>query len=283
MIVVEDLTYTYPKETQSTIHGIHFTVERGEIFGFLGPSGAGKSTCQKILHKILHNYSGRITVDGKPLKSWGQEYFERIGVCFEFPNHYHKLTALENLRFFSAFYSPDRMLPLDDVLEIVGLLESGHKRVETYSKGMKIRLNFARAIMHNPDILFLDEPTSGLDPVNARKIKDRIIQLKNEGKTIFITTHDMSAADELCDRLAFIVDGAIIVTDEPQHLKRLYGEDTVAVDLKNGQSATFPLEHIGSNPAFLQFLKNDRVLRIHTQEATLEKVFVQVTGKSLNP
>jgi fluoroquinolone transport system ATP-binding protein len=281
MIKVKALTYTYPQSKVQTLKGLHFSIAEGEIFGFLGPSGAGKSTCQKILYKTLKDFEGDIQIMGKPVNHWGSEYFQYIGVGFELPNHYEKLTARENLQLFSAFYPYDRLLDIAETLAIVGLQDVIDDRVQSFSKGMKMRLNYVRAILHNPSILFLDEPTAGLDPMNARRILDHIQLLKSQGKTIFITTHNMTTADELCDRVSFIVDGEIVITDQPQRLKLAHGAHRVRVELKNETVMDFPMEGLGQNEQFLSFIRDSEVLRIHTQEATLEKVFLHVTGKTL--
>jgi fluoroquinolone transport system ATP-binding protein len=281
MIKVTNLDYTYPSSKEPTLKALNFNIEQGEIFGFLGPSGAGKSTCQKVLYKIISDFSGEIEIHGKQLNEWGSEYFEQIGVGFELPNHYGKLTAKENLELFSTFYKKENLLPIHSLLEMVGLAQDADKPVEAFSKGMKMRLNFVRALMHDPDILFFDEPTAGLDPGNAHIIKKHILSLKSQGKTIFITTHDMTTADELCDRVSFIVDGEIVLTDKPAKLKLQHGNDLVKVELKNGISTDFPLSQLGSNPEFLQFIAKEEILRIHTLEATLEEVFIKVTGKKL--
>lgn len=281
MIKVKNLSYTYPKSKENVLKDLNFEIDRGEIFGFLGPSGAGKSTTQKILYKILHDYGGEISIDEKPLKDWGNEYFEKIGVGFELPNHYLKLTAKENLKLFASFYPENNLQNFDELFEIFGLEKDANKRVEEFSKGMKMRLNFIRAIMHNPDILFFDEPTSGLDPVNAQKIKRYIKKLKSEGKTIFVTTHDMTTADELCDRVSFIASGGIRLTEKPSVLKNEHGRQLVKVELVNGHTAEFPVKDLGINPKFLEFIKRDEILRINTQEATLEEVFIKITGTKL--
>ncbi len=281
MIKVENLSYTYPKSKEFALKNLVFEIKQGEIFGFLGPSGAGKSTTQKILYKILSGFTGEVYIDHKPLKDWGSEYFEKIGVGFELPNHYLKLTAKENLQLFASFYSPKNLQNFDVLFEIFGLTDSINKKVEEFSKGMKMRLNFIRAIMHNPDILFFDEPTTGLDPINAQKIKRYIIKLKNEGKTIFVTTHDMTTADELCDRVSFIVGGEIRLTEKPSVLKNNHGKHIVKVELQNGQIADFPLKNLGDNPAFLDFISQKEILRINTQEASLEEVFIKITGTKL--
>ncbi len=281
MIKVENLSYRYPKSKETVLKHLNFEIKRGEIFGFLGPSGAGKSTTQKILYKLLNDFTGEIWINDKSLKDWGNEYFEKIGVGFELPNHYLKLTAKENLQLFASFYSPEKLLNFDELFETFGLAGDTDKRVEAYSKGMKMRLNFIRAIMHDPDIIFLDEPTAGLDPINAQIIKRFILMLKNEGKTIFVTTHDMTTADELCDRVSFIADGEIRLTERPSVLKSEHGKHSVKVDLQNGSTEEFPTEGIGHNAKFLEFIAQDEVLRINTQEATLEEVFIKITGKAL--
>ncbi len=281
MIKVNNLSYTYSGSKNAVLHDLNFEITSGEIFGFLGPSGAGKSTTQKILYKILHNFEGEISIKNKPLNDWGKEYFEQIGVGFELPNHYLKLTAKENLELFASFYKKENLQNFDTLFELVGLEDSITKRVEEYSKGMKMRLNFIRAIMHDPDIFFFDEPTAGLDPVNAQKIKRHIVKLKDQGRTIFVTTHDMATADEICDRVSFIVDGKIRLTEKPSILKILHGKHAVKVELQNQKTAEFPVKDLGNNPEFLEFIKQGEILRINTQEATLEEVFIKVTGKKL--
>lgn len=281
MIKVNELSYTYPGAMHPVLKNISFDIQEGEIFGFLGPSGAGKSTTQKIIYKLLNGFHGNIEVNGKLLSQWGKEYFEHIGVGFELPNHYLKLTAKENLELFASFYPKDRILDFNQLFELVGLEASINQKVEEYSKGMKMRLNFIRAIMHNPDILFFDEPTAGLDPVNAIKIRNHIKELKKQRKTIFITTHNMNTADELCDRVSFIVDGELQLTDVPALLKHKHGKNIVKVELKNGKTAEFALDDLGVNKRFIDFIQHREIQRINTMEATLEEVFIQITGKAL--
>lgn len=281
MMQIENLVFSYPGSDGQTLKGLNFSIEKGEIFGFLGPSGAGKSTAQKILYKTLTGYTGKVTIAGKDLNTWNNEYFEKIGVGFELPNHYLKLTGKENLDLFASFYPKISRIPVHQLFDMVDMRVAMNKPVETYSKGMKMRLNFIRALQHDPEILFFDEPTSGLDPVNAQKIKQHIKELKATGKTIFITTHDMYTADELCDRVSFIIDGELKVTETPQNLKSRYGVEAVSVELKNGEEQEFPLQALGTNQTFLSFIQKDSVNSIHTLEASLEEVFIQVTGQSL--
>lgn len=286
MINVRNLMFTYPGAMQETLHGLDFAIAEQEIFGFLGPSGAGKSTTQKILIGLLKEYGGNIQVMGRELRDWGQSYYEQIGVSFELPNHYLKLTALENLNYFASLYQGTTVDPLT-VLNWVGLREDADKKVSDFSKGMKIRLNVARSLLHQPKLLFLDEPTSGLDPVNARNVKDLILRLRDQGTTVFVTTHDMMVADELCDRVAFVTNGKISAIDAPATLKQQYGKREIKVVFQNGSNALstehFPLDGLGDNAAFFHVLKSaQRLETIHTQETTLEKIFIQVTGEELS-
>ena len=283
MIGVRNMTFTYPDGDTPAVRGLSFAVERGEIFGFLGPSGAGKSTTQKILIGLLRGYEGDIEVMGRDLGSWGADYYERVGVSFELPNHYQKLTALENLDFFRSLYQKATEDPRE-LLDMVGLGGDADTRVSRFSKGMQMRLTFARALLHRPELIFLDEPTAGLDPVNARKLKDIILGLKDEGRTIFLTTHDMTVADQLCDRVAFIVDGRIALIDTPRELKIRQGERKVRVEYRKDrrtETDEFSLEGLGNDEGFLRLLRRERIETIHTEEATLEDVFIQTTGRGL--
>jgi fluoroquinolone transport system ATP-binding protein len=285
MISVSELTYTYPKAGAETLHWLDFEIAEGEIFGFLGPSGAGKSTTQKLLIGLLKDYGGQVHVMGREVQEWGQDYYEHVGVSFELPNHYLKLTALENLRYFRSLYSGPTHDPMA-VLAWVGLDQDAGKKVAEYSKGMKIRLNVARSLIHAPKVLFLDEPTSGLDPTNARKIKDLVLDLRRQGTTVFVTTHDMTVADQLCDRVAFITAGKISVIDAPSALKKRFGKRNVRVEYRNGTDTSrleeFPLDGLGENDAFLALLRSaDRLETIHSQETTLENIFIEVTGQEL--
>ena len=283
MIRVGNLSFTYTGGQKTAVRQLNFEVAKGEIFGFLGPSGAGKSTTQKILNGLLRGYEGEVTVMERPLAKWGSDYYEHIGVSFELPNHYLKLTAVENLTYYSALYQAETRTP-QDLLALVGLENDGDMPVAQFSKGMKNRLSVARALLHSPQLLFLDEPTAGLDPVNARRIKDIVRQQQAAGKTIFLTTHDMNVANELCDRVAFIVDGEIKLIDVPERLRLQYGKPQVQVGFqKNGhvEQVVFELAGLAENGRFQQLLHDECIQTMHTQEATLEDIFIEVTGREL--
>ncbi len=283
MIRVTDLHFAYPGNTQDTLRGLNFHIKDGEIFGFLGPSGAGKSTTQKILIGILKNYRGTVSVNDQDLKSVTPDFYESIGVAFETPNLYSKFTALENLDFFRSFYRNQSRDP-KELLSAVGLEGDANTRVNDFSKGMKVRLNFCRSLLHDPKLIFLDEPTAGLDPVNLRKMEKLILAEKSLGKTICITTHDMHVADTLCDRVAFIVDGNVNLIDVPRELKLQHGERLLEIEYRVNESLkkeTFSLDDIASNTALHLILENYYIETIHSREASLEDVFVKSTGRSL--
>ena len=283
MITVDNISYRYPKSAEDTIKNMSFEIEDGEIYGFLGPSGAGKSTTQNILIKLLSGFKGGAKIFDRDLKTWGFDFYNHIGVGFELPNHYPKLTGLENLQFFSSMYDATCRDPFE-LLDMVGLTDAARQKTEDYSKGMKMRLNFIRALLHSPDLYFFDEPTSGLDPMNARRIKDIILNLKNEGKTIFITTHNMHDADELCDRVAVITDGIIKAEAPPKDLKIEYGKPLLKVEYQNSgpKTKTFSLDDLGANDEFQKIIKSFPIISMHSAEASLEEVFIKVTGRSLN-
>ena len=284
MIKVNQLSYRYPRSHHQTLTELHFTVPKGEIFGFLGPSGAGKSTIQKILIGLIKDYQGSATVNGYEIRETTSDFYEQIGVAFEFPNFYSKFTAIENLKLFSKFYKRKGQEPLK-LLNHVGLENAAHMKASALSKGMKMRLNFVRALLHDPAILFLDEPTSGLDPTNARMIIDYILDLKQQGKTIIITTHNMHIAEEICDRVAFIVEGKVKLLDSPKMLMSERSKKTLHLTFhkeSGGMSSlTLPTTNLASNQLFMEIIQSDRLISMYTEEATLEDIFIDVTGREL--
>ncbi len=280
---VKDLRYRYRKGNVEAVRGISFDVYEGEIFGLLGPSGAGKSTTQKIMTKLFKEYAGEIVYLGKDLKQYDNQYFETLGVGFELPVHFSKLTGLENMKFFSQLYK--ERADIETLLDMVGLLDDKDRMVAQYSKGMKMRLNFVRALLNKPKLLFLDEVTNGLDPKNARIIKDAIRRFKEEGGTVFLTTHLMNDVEELCDRVAFIRQGEIVEISTPRDLKIKYGEREVRVEYYNNnqtKEAKFPLDGLGENKEFLALLEEETIETIHSGETTLDQIFIEVTGEKVD-
>ncbi len=280
MIDVKDLSFSYTKKPFIEISG--FSVKRGEIFGFLGPSGAGKSTLQKILTGLLTGYEGSVKVNGEEVSQHNNGFYENIGVDFEFPSLYEKLTARENLSYFASLYQ--KQGDIEGLLSSVGLILDADKKVSDFSKGMKSRLNFIKALLHDPQILFLDEPTSGLDPSNARVMKDIILSEKARGKTIILTTHNMYDATELCDRVAFIVDGKVKALDTPHSLIMSKGASKITYTYsQNGKEvkAEALLNKTSEDEVLIRLIRDNRLLSIHSGEPTLNDIFVEITGRQL--
>jgi fluoroquinolone transport system ATP-binding protein len=280
MIQVRKLEFSYTKKP--FLEDVNFEVSKGEIFGFLGPSGAGKSTLQKVLTGLITNYKGNAIVNGMESKNHNNDFYENIGVDFEFPSLYEKLTARQNLKYFGSLYS-NKLRNMDELMKMVGLHDDSDKKVSEYSKGMKSRLNFIKALIHNPDILFLDEPTSGLDPSNSKDMKDIILEEKKKGKTIILTTHNMVDATELCDRVAFIVDGKVKALDTPHNLIMSKGATKIRYTYLDGVEKTGEclLKKTSDDYKLQNLIKNNQILSIHSSEPTLNDIFMEVTGRVL--
>ncbi|MCI9298899.1 MAG: ABC transporter ATP-binding protein [Lachnospiraceae bacterium] len=281
MMEVKNLTFSYGKDKQ-VLHGLNFTVEDGEIFGFLGPNGSGKSTTQKILTGILKGHGGKVSVFGQDISAaHEQEFFRKIGVLFEFPYLYTNLSAVDNLKYFSSFYPAGQLRDIGEVLEKLEFKPDFlQKPVSSYSKGMRQRVSMARALISSPKLLFLDEPTSGLDPSGAVLFRKIIEEEREKGTTVFLTTHNMSDADLLCDRVAFITDGTIAALDTPKRLKEQNGNHRIRIDyLYQGSREEKSIE-TRELEAGIPF-PYDEIISIHSEEPTLEDVFIRYTGRGL--
>ncbi len=279
MFEVRELAFRYPQNDENTLRGLSFSIKEGEIFGLLGPSGVGKTTTQKVMVKILTDYGGQIIYRGEDLRSYGRDFYQDVGIGFEMPVHFSKLSAEENLAFFRNLYR--KTADTDELMRRLGLYQDKDKKVAEFSKGMKIRLNFVRALLNSPKVLFLDEPTMGLDPKNARIIKGMIKEFRDDGGTVLLTTHLMNDVDELCDRVAFMAEGKIAEIDTPKNLKLQHGLRRVDVEYeKNGEvkAESFDLDGLGEDEAFLDIVKNTRIITIHSKETTLDDIFIKVTG-----
>ncbi len=279
-MAVAGLRVRYPGTAFDAVAGIDVCVPVGEIFGLLGPNGAGKSTTQRVLTGQMRRYDGRVEVLGRSVRDWGPSLYQRVGVGFELPAYFPKLTTRENLAAFAALYDGP-VEPIDRLLVAVGLTEVAHRRASELSKGMKMRLNLARSILHRPDLLFLDEPTSGLDPAHAAEVRAIIRDQARAGRTVFLTTHDMATADELCDRVAFMHDGTLAAVDTPRKLKLAHGRRAVVAEY-TGPGGLCRAEFAATDePELLALLGKGGVETIHTREASLADVFIAVTGRHL--
>lgn len=262
------------------IEDVNFYVKKGEIFGFLGPSGSGKTTTIKILTGQLEPTEGEALVFGENVSTLKNPSARKcFGVLTDNSGLYGRLTIYENLKLYCQLYD----LPIskvDEALAFVNLKVESKKRVSTLSKGMTQRVILARAILHEPELLFLDEPTSALDPVNTLHIYNGLRELNNRGTTIFLTTHDMQEADTLCDRVAFLNKGQIQLMDQPSKLKKQFADDTLTLELTNDEKLVLPKNASGAEEMY-QLMKENRVVTVHSNEPTLGDIFVNVTGGEL--
>lgn len=296
LISVNDLHFTYHGGSDETLRGLSFAVNAGDVYGFLGPSGAGKSTTQKILYRLLDGYSGSVRIAGREVGEWSGDMYSFMGIGFETPNLYLKLTGRENLQFALALRPSRRgdgagdgergnngggAGSIDAAARRMGLEEAMDTRVETWSKGMRMRLAFIRAVIHQPVLLFLDEPTSGLDPMWARRVKDWILEFRERGAAVFLTTHSMELADELCDTVGFLVDGRLVAQDNPTALRQRHGQGGVRVRGLDRQGkvkeADVEYDRLLERPVE----GFSRITRVVNREVSLEQVFLTVTGRSL--
>ena len=299
-IVVKNLVKQYGEVL--ALKGISFQVYPGEVFGYLGPNGAGKTTTIRLLAGLSHPTRGNCTVLGQNTTA-NPTLYNHLGVAFEESNLYERLSGVENLRFFASLHGIRRSR-VQELLREYGLEKAAKRPVATYSKGMKRRLLICRALLHDPEVLIMDEPTSGLDPTSAEVIHGAIDTYRKQGKTVFLSTHDMSEAEVLCDRVAFINQGEIAALDRPGALKRQYGQSTLIIQLKpyepglemlGGAIPTapisvedelamvrLPLDEPGLGAQLDLLREYGEILTIHSQEASLGQVFRKVTGTGLH-
>ena len=273
MITVEKITKRFGNKT--ALNQIQFNVEKGEIFGFLGPSGAGKTTLINILTGQLKADEGTTQLLGKDTKDLTPEDLAHIGLVGDSSGYYEKLSLEKNLIVYAKIYG----LPnsrVDEVLEQVGLLESKKTISEKLSTGMRQRMFLARALLNRPELLFLDEPTSGLDPMTSKKIHRLLEELKAAGTTIFLTTHDMVEATEMCDRISLLNQGDLVEIGTPRDIIQKYNKEKRV-------KVTF-IDHSEQVMAFEDLKDQDmrQVELIHSMEPTLEDIFIQLTGEKLN-
>ena len=278
-IEVEGLSRSF--NSLLAVDNISFTVEPGEIFGFLGHNGAGKTTTIRMLTGQLRPTAGRAVVAGCNVVNERQKLKPLIGVVSEYQNLYERMSGRENLVLAAQLYGTDQKR-INEALDLVGLTDRADDNTRNYSNGMKQRLLIARSLLHRPKIVFLDEPTSGLDPVVGRDIRRLVHELSQQGVTIFLTTHYMEEADQLCNRLAFISEGRIVALDTPDNLKVAHGQKCLNVRLYDGQSLTITLDDQNAGKQLDELVTSGQIRTLHSAEATLEEVFIQITGRRLS-
>ena len=281
-IIADQLTYAY--DHLIAVDHIDFKVKEGEILSFLGPNGAGKTTTVKMLTGQLRPKEGKAVLLGMDVVQETEKVQAQIGVCFELTNLYEQMSAEENLNLFAKLFGV-KNFEAGALLVRVGLDGRGKDRVETYSKGLKQRLMVARSLVNQPRILFLDEPTEGLDPVSSETIRNVILEERERGATVFLTTHDMVEADKLSDRVAFIDQGEMVALDTPHNLKQQYGKRAIKAEVARADGRLESKEIILDMPetaeAIRELFTQEQVVTIHSEEATLEDIFIRITGRGL--
>ncbi|MDN5278816.1 MAG: type transport system ATP-binding protein [Clostridiales bacterium] len=277
-ISVEDLSKSFAGNR--VVNGISFRVEAGEIFGFLGPNGAGKTTSIRMMIGEISKDQGSIEIKGLSVPQNMAEVKKLIGVVPDNQNLYDRLTVRQNLEFFADLNNVEHSR-IDEILEKVFLTEHQHKAATNLSRGLRQRTLIARGLLHKPEIFFLDEPTSALDPNSALLIRQLVRELRNQGTTIFLTTHYMEEADDLCDRLAIMHRGNIVACGNSSDLKKNYGRESILMDYQENdviKTAEYSLTDEQQRKKAAELLASGRILKIHSQEASLEEVFLRVTG-----
>jgi len=281
-IDVKNISYSY--QEKKAVDDISFTVAAGEILGFLGPNGAGKSTTIKMLTGQMPPRSGTIEILGRDIIKDRVAIQADIGVCFEEKNLYLNMSAKENLDFFASLFGL-KNVDTEGLLERVGLADHADDRPKDFSKGMRQRLMFARSLVNSPKVLFLDEPTAGLDPSSSLAVRELIAKEAESGAAVLLTTHDMEEADKLSNRVAFINEGKIVAVDTPENLKLSHGKRSVRVRLKdNGKvkEEIVSLDDVDAGDRLKVAVGAAGLMTIHTEEATLEKIFIELTGRGLH-
>lgn len=278
MIQCQNVCKSYDKK--DVLNGISFEIPDGKIFGLLGPSGAGKTTLIKILTGQLAFDSGSVKILNKSVRELTGKDKKKIGIMMEQFGVYERFSCADNLKIFADIYDIPKT-KIKEILELVGLSEAVNMPASNLSKGMRARLQLARAFMHSPDVIFLDEPTSGLDPVSMRAIHKIILNKKKEGCTIFLTTHNMEEAAVLCDRVALLNEGVIVDSGEPKAICRKYNhQKKIILHLSSGEDMELPHGEESADK-ICNLLKEDVVETIHSSEPTLETVFLELTGRKL--
>jgi ABC-2 type transport system ATP-binding protein len=278
MIVAEALTKHYGDV--KAVDGISFRVARGEIFSLLGHNGAGKTTTIRMLTCRIKPSSGGAKVAGFSCAAESERIKPRINLVSQDQNLYERMSGRENLAFFARLYGTPASR-VAELMQVVGMTEVAGRRVKTYSGGMKQRLLIARALVNHPEVLFLDEPTAGLDPASAKEVRTLIKDLSRAGTTVFLTTHYMEEADQLSDRVAFLAHGKIVALDTPRELKLRYGQRTATVLLENRSENTIALGSADDAARMATWMRDGKVLTVHSQEGTLEDVFIALAGRAL--
>lgn len=278
MIKAENLCKRFAD--REVLSGIDLDIRPGTVFGLLGPSGAGKTTLIKIITGQLVFESGEVSVFGKNVSDLTGEDKKQIGIMMDNHGLYERMSCTDNLKIFADIYGVNYS-EIGKTLKAVGLADAAKKPAMKLSKGMRARLQLARVLMISPKLLFLDEPTSGLDPVTMKYIHRLILEQKDKGCTVFLTTHNMEEATALCDEVALLNEGKIIERGAPDQVCRKYNhQKKIKIHLITGED--FELEDDqGSADRIRKLMSEGKIETIHSSEPTLETVFIELTGRKL--
>lgn len=275
LLSTEDVCLSF--KGKRVLDHLSFSVARGECFGFLGPSGAGKTTTIKLLTRQLTKDSGRISLFGRPIEHATNADYERIGILSDTSALYERMSIEDNLRFYAKIRGvTGNNIPT--LLERMGLANDRKTLVKNCSKGMRQRAALLAALVHGPELLFLDEPTSGLDPAARAEVHKMLRELKGASVTVFLTTHDMAEAEELCDRVGILNEGSLAACDAPDALRLRFARNEVIMRLADGRILSTTKDASGAKEV-AQALASGACLSIHSVEPDLEEVFLELTGR----
>jgi ABC-2 type transport system ATP-binding protein len=282
MISIENLAVQFG--TFTAVDTISLETRPGEIYGFLGPNGAGKTTTIRVLTGQIRPTSGKVTIAGMDLQGSFEAIKPLFGYIPDFDNHFEELTASQNLTFFARLYRVP-LIRVDEVLKQVELTEERGQRVRNFSKGMKKKLVIAREILHNPLILYLDEPTANLDVHSSDVIRQLLRRLRDQGATVFCTTHNMEEAEEICDRVAILDRGRIVDIDTPANFKSKHAAQVLHVVFSRDggqESLRLSMDREGDREMLAEKIRAGEVLSIHSGEFNFKEVFLKLTGREFN-
>lgn len=272
LIHVENLHKTF--KTTTALDGVSFDVDKGHIFGFLGPSGAGKTTTINIITGQMKPDSGTATLLDVPSRELKPNDYKQIGIVSDSVGFYERMTVWEDLIIFARLHKVDKS-HVEDLLKKVDLWEARNTKGNKLSVGVKQRMLLVRAILHQPKVLFLDEPTSGLDPSISQTIHKLLKEVRDDGCAIFLITHDMEEARDLCDQLSLLYKGKIVESGSPQEIIDRYSEpDTLVLELTNGKVVEISRDALSNYDM-------TTIKKMHSKEKTLEQIFITLTGGSL--
>ena len=278
-ITMKNIHKTFGAKT--AIKDVSIDIKAGELFGFLGPSGAGKTTTIKIVTGQMRQTGGVATILGRDTTTLNHEIYSQVGIVTDNSGVYENMSAYDNLLLFSRILNTNKN-EVPKLLERVGLGDESKKKVKKFSKGMKQRLILARAMLNKPKVLFLDEPTSGLDPSTTIEIHKLMLEMKSEGTTFFLTTHNMAEASKLCDRIALFNEGLIVDMGTLDELSQKYNNDkSVKILLEDGTEVEYALTPENSGKV-AELISGGKVVTMHSQEPTLEQIFLKLTGRGLS-